>query len=452
MPIDRRAVLLSTGLLSTAVALDAAAAGPRAETKNPAARPLGGLVPSEELDQTDALQAALNDSARNEEPLVLPAGLFRSGHLKLPSGARLTGAGPRTVIQFTGRGEAFISGQNANGVELEDLTFDGSALAINAHVATGLIDLRDCRDVSLRRITVRQGLLNGITLDRCTGAICDAVITGMSKAGIMSLDAAGMRILHTHVSDCANNGILIWRREPGEDGTLVAQNRIERIAARDGGTGENGNGVNVFRAGSVQVSGNRITDCDYSAIRANAASNIQMIGNSCARLGEVALYAEFAFEGALIANNLVDGAATGVEVTNFNDGGRLAVIQGNLIRNLVRREHEPVDKRGEGITVEADTIVTGNVIEGAPTTGIVIGWGKFLRDVLVTGNLVRDAGVGMSVSGSDGAGACLISQNIISGSREGSIRLMDYDRLMSEDLASASVTNPRLSVSGNLVS
>ena len=30
----------------------------------------------------------------------------------------------------------------------------------------------------------------------------------------------------------------------------------------------------------------------------------------------------------------VDGAALGISVTNFNEGGRLAVVQGNLIRNL----------------------------------------------------------------------------------------------------------------------
>ena len=40
----------------------------------------------------------------------------------------------------------------------------------------------------------------------------------------------------------------------------------------------------------------------------------------------------------MIANNLVDKAATGVSVTNFNEGGRLAVVQGNLIRNLFLRK------------------------------------------------------------------------------------------------------------------
>ena len=172
------------------------------------------------------------------------------------------------------------------------------------------------------------------------------------------------------------------------------------------------------------MSGNRITDCAYSAVRGNSASDIQILGNSCARLGEVALYAEFAFQGALIANNLVDTAATGISVTNFNEGGRLAVVQGNILRNLFRREQEPEDKRGEGIAVEADASVIGNVIEGAPTAGLVIGSGTYLRDIVATGNLIRKAGVGILVSAT-GAGTCLIANNMISGAANGNIRAMD---------------------------
>ena len=126
------------------------------------------------------------------------------------------------------------------------------------------------------------------------------------QAAIRSVDAAGLEIAHNDIADCGNNGIQVWRSEAGEDGSTVTANRIVRIRADGGGSGENGNGVNVFRAGSVLVSGNRITDCAYSAVRGNASSDIQIIANSCARLGEVAIYAEFGFEGALIANNLVD--------------------------------------------------------------------------------------------------------------------------------------------------
>jgi uncharacterized secreted repeat protein (TIGR03808 family) len=80
----------------------------------------------------------------------------------------------------------------------------------------------------------------------------------------------------------------------------------------------------------VIVRGNRIRNCDYSAVRGNSASNIQITGNSVSNVREVALYSEFSFEGAVIANNIVDGAAVGVSVCNFNEGGRIAVCKATL--------------------------------------------------------------------------------------------------------------------------
>jgi len=71
-------------------------------------------------------------------------------------------------------------------------------------------------------------------------------------------------------------------------------------------------------------------------VRGNSASNIQITGNSISDVREVALYSEFSFEGAVIANNTVDGAALGVSVCNFNEGGRLAVVQGNIIATCWR--------------------------------------------------------------------------------------------------------------------
>ncbi len=88
----------------------------------------------------------------------------------------------------------------------------------------------------------------------------------------------------------------------------------------------------------------------------------------------------------MIAGNTVDGAAFGVSVCNFNEGGRIAVVQGNIIRNLIPKRPigtAPDDDAGIGIYVEADSAVTGNVIENAPSFGIVAGWGKYLRDVAI---------------------------------------------------------------------
>jgi uncharacterized secreted repeat protein (TIGR03808 family) len=337
------------------------------------------------------------------------------------------------VLQYRDGG-ALVSLAEAKDIRLDGLVLDGGGKPLGDDGA--LLAASAVEHLVIANCRFQGSSEDALTLKRVSGAVSDCDIGDIRKAGIFSEDAAGLEIAHNHVHDCGDNGILVWRSAAGEDGTLVTANRIERIAAKSGGSGQNGNGVNVYRAGSVLVSGNRIADCAFSAIRSNAGANCQMIGNSCARLGEIALYAEFAFEGAIIANNLIDKAATGISVTNFNEGGRLAIVQGNLIRNLFFRKD--VDSRGNGISIEADTIVSGNVIEAAPGFGIVAGWMNYLRDVSVTNNLIRDAHIGIGVSIDRGAGAALITGNLISGTKDGAIRAMTGPTPTGPDLALAS--------------
>ena len=450
MTLDRRN-MLSAGL-AAGVAAGVATAGTRSAQAR--ARAHGDtaldLVPGSPADQGPVLQAALDAATGRGAPLELPAGRFRIGALELNPGARIVGAAGATTLEFTGGG-AFITADHADGILLEDIVLDGAYQVLDDGRADGLVSLRNCRGVRLHRLTVTRSPSNGIALSACAGAVTDCTINAVIQAAIRSVDAAGLEIAHNDIADCGNNGIQVWRSEAGEDGSTVTANRIVRIRADGSGTGENGNGVNIFRAGGVLVSGNRITDCAFSAVRGNASSDIQIIANSCARLGEVAIYAEFGFEGALIANNLVDTAATGITVTNFNDGGRLAVVQGNLVRNLFRREHEPVDKRGHGITVEADSVLSGNVVERAPTAGIVIGWGQYMREVVATSNLVRASRVGILVTTDNGAGACMLSNNMVSGATDGAIRAMDAQgNPTGPELAHGGSNDKLLSIAGNL--
>ncbi len=455
MTLDRRSILTAGVAAGIAVG---AATGPRPAT----ARTRGGsgdagpgdlgpvnarLVPDSALDQGSALQAAIDAAAAKGETLSLPAGRFRTGPLQLRSGARILGAGGGTTLEYTGGG-SFITAENAEGIVIEGIALDGAYLPLDA---AGLISFRNVRGVRFSQLRVTRSPANGIALETASGSISDCTINNAMQAAIRSMDSAGLEVSHNDIADCGNAGIQIWRSEAGEDGSIVSGNRIVRIRADGGGSGQNGNGVSLFRAGSVLVSGNRITDCAFTAVRGNASWDVQIVGNSCARLGEVAIYAEFGFEGALIANNIVDTAATGITVTNFNEGGRLAVVQGNLVRNLFRREHEPVDKRGHGITVEADASVTGNVIEKAPTAGIVIGWGPYMREVVATGNLVRASKVGILVSSDPEAGACLIANNMISGATAGAIRAMDGNGdPTGADLAHGESGSKLLALAGNL--
>jgi uncharacterized secreted repeat protein (TIGR03808 family) len=452
MPFDRRGLVAAGLALGALLPGGASAAGPRrnetAAGPKAASGPELGLVPDRPQDQSRALQAAIDTAAERGVALALPPGRILVRNVQLRAGSVLAGVPGRSVLALSGPG-SLLSGEAVHGLRLAGIGLDGNGEATGAG-RLGLITLADARDIALSDLSVLRSRAHGLMLTKASGHVTDCRIAGAAAAGIFSIDAQGLEIAHNHIADCADNGILVWRSAPGEDGTIVAANRIERIRAASGGSGQYGNGINVFRAGNVLVTGNRIADCAYTAIRGNAASNLQMVANACSRLGEVALYAEFGFEGALIASNLVEGAATGISVTNFNEGGRLAVVQGNLVRNLRRREHEPEDKRGEGIAVEADSVVTGNTIENAPTAGIVIGWGRYMREVAATSNVIRNARVGIMVTRDPAAGAALISHNLISGARDGAIRAMDKGVATGPDLARAGVSSGRITIAGNV--
>ena len=286
-------------------------------------------------------------------------------------------------------------------------------------------------------------------MKRCDGEVTHSTITGAADNALFCNDSRGLRIAANSIAKSGNGGIRLWQSDKRADGGLIADNRIEDTAARSGGSGQNGNAINVFRAGNVIVRGNHIRNAAFSAIRGNAASNVQIIGNNCAALDEVAIYCEFGFEGAVIADNVIDGAETGISVTNFNEGGRLATVHGNIVRNL--RTKRP-GEAGIGIGVEADTVVSGNVVEGAPLAGISAGWGQYMRNVAITGNLVREAGFGVAVSVVAGAGIAVISGNLFAGTKGGAIVGIEWHKPVSGDLAlSGAERYPQLKISGNQV-
>jgi len=61
------------------------------------------------------------------------------------------------------------------------------------------------------------------------------------------------------------------------------------------------------------------------------------------------------------------------------------------------------------------------VIENAPSFGIIAGWGKYLRDVVISGNVIRNSFVGIGVSVVPGAGTALVNNNMISDAPRGAV-------------------------------
>ena len=411
-----------------------------------------GVRPGSPDDQTRALQRAIDESARAQAPLALPPGVYRTGMLRLQNGTQLTGVRGATRLVFTG-GASMVSGEGAGHIGLTNITLDGGGIPLPTR--RGLVHCLGGHDIRIIDCEITGSGGCGIWFENVSGDVSGNIIAKSAATAVVSFDAQGLLVSRNTILGTNDNGIEILRTAIGDDGTLVLDNRIEDIKAGPGGSGQYGNAINAFRAGNVIVRGNRIRNCDYSAVRGNSASNIQITGNSVSDVREVALYSEFSFEGAVIANNTVDGAAFGVSVCNFNEGGRLAVVQGNIIRNL--RPKRPIgtapdDDAGVGIYVEADTSVSGNVIENAPSFGIITGWGKYLRDVAISGNVIRNAFVGVGVSVAPGAGTVLVGNNLISETPRGAVVGLDRMRPVTPDLSADGAQHfAQLTIAANAV-
>jgi uncharacterized secreted repeat protein (TIGR03808 family) len=435
MDLNRRHLIGAAGVAGAlAISPDAARAAPLASTLGRDITQYGVRTGSPD-DQTKTLQRAIDDAARVQVPLALPPGVYRTGMLRLQNGTQLVGVRGATRLVFTG-GASMLSGEGTNSIGLTGLTLDGGGMALPTR--RGLVHCLGGRDIRIADCEISGSGGNGIWFENVSGDVSGNIITSTASTAIVSFDALGLLVSRNSIAGTNDNGIEILRTAIGDDGTLVLDNRIEDIKAGPGGSGQYGNAINAFRAGNVIVRGNRIRNCDYSAVRGNSASNIQITNNSVSDVREVALYSEFSFEGAVIANNTVDGAALGVSVCNFNEGGRLAVVQGNIIRNLLPKRPigtAPDDDAGVGIYVEADSAVSGNVIENAPSFGIIAGWGKYLRDVVISGNVIRNAFVGVGVSVAPGAGTVLVNNNMISETPRGAVVGLDHARPVTADLS-----------------
>lgn len=440
MVLSRRSVL-AMGLFGTASAVLPA----QAQTRGATVGPLGhlgldaaqfGLRPGAAEDQSRQLQAALKQAAGRGAPLLLPPGRYRIGGVILPENARIIGVPGETHL-VTANGQPLLIARDIGRAALSGLSFDG--LDIPATQRTGLLAAGNVGEITVSECAFAKAGSVGLTLDRCGGRITTSRFRVMRDAALFSIDSKGLTIEQNRVEDCGNNGIQTWRSEPGDDGSIIRGNHVMRIRADGGGSGQNGNGISTFRAGGVLIEGNQLRDCAMTFIRNNSGSGVQMLGNQGRRCGEVGLYSEFAFEGAIIANNLVEDCAAGATMTNLDHGGRIAVFANNIIRRA-KRVSMPYTKDpvgGFGVHVEAEATVTGNVIEDVSDAGIALGWSWGMRNLVATGNVIRKAGIGISISLVPKERNALVANNVIAEARDGAVIGTEYGRPLTGDLTKA---------------
>ena len=408
-----------------------------------------GVRPGADDRKSKAFAKLLKDAAAKNTPVFLPPGDYTISSITLPDNTRLAGVPGATRIVYGGDGHLFAA-EGAGRIELANLVIDGANRWLGDTVQ-GLVHCSGVANLTIENCEIRGSSKSAVSLERSGGRIERNRLSGAAEHALYAVESRDLSVTGNQVFDCGNGGILIHRWQKGRDGTIVSGNRIARINATRGGTGQYGNGINIFRADDVMISNNHISGCAFSAIRSNAGSNVQIAGNTCLDSGEAAIYSEFGFEGAIVNGNLVDGAASGILIVNFDEGGRLASITGNIVRNLRLEGPYLHDGAGFGfgIAVEADTVVSGNTVENAPKWGLMLGWGPYMRGLVVSGNLVRGSPVGCGVTVVENAGSALITGNMFEDTPEAAIAGFRWNERMTGDLARDGGTYAHLTIERN---
>lgn len=444
---NRRRVL---GGLALGLAMPALITSARAAQPIDAAADFG-LDGNDQSDQSAKLQAAIDAAAKDGRMLFLPGSGFAVQELELPNGLRMIGLRGQTILTTPGdKRLAHIGG--GGDLIVEGIVFQANAPETAARVQ-GLVEIEGGSGITFRQCGFFNAAGNGIAASGASFTVEDCDFEGLEHAAIHSQNGTGIFVRGNRINKCSNAGIRIWRDEPGTDGSIVSGNRIRKVDWADGGNGQNGNGVSIYKADEVIVSDNVIEDCAFSAVRVNSGKNCQIRGNTCLRSGEVAIFSEFAFSGSIVADNVIDGAATGISITNLDSGGHLATCTGNVVRNITPKSETNPDTRPVGIYAEADTVVANNTVDAVPGAGIVAGYGPFVRNVVVANNVVTGAmyGIGVSVVQEKSPGPVRVSGNIVSGAQQAIVGL-EWEKVVSADLAKDNGRYPNVTVEGNSVS
>jgi uncharacterized secreted repeat protein (TIGR03808 family) len=384
-------------------------------------------------DQTAELQNAIDVAGAGSGYVQLGPGTFKTGPLRINRNVTVVGVPGATKLQFT-TGDTIVSVRSADHVVLQGLSFivKGRKTKLVEAQEIGRLIVEDC-DFA--------GGEAGLRATGCAGRVVGSRFRFQQEAAVEAMESTGLEISGNTVTDQSNNGIRVLGSEKGDNVTIVSNNFVSRIAAENGGDGPYGNGINIFNSRGTIVSNNRISDCAFTAIRNNASDDSTITGNQITRCNETALYVEFGFQGAVVSNNIIDTAAHGISITNFNEGGRMALCTGNIVRNIagVNAHNEPL---GGAINVEAETVVANNVIENTEDYGLQLGWGPFARNLVANSNVLKDCSRGILFS-TLGPGPIQISNNIISGSKKGALLGMDHSTAVTTDLGLDSSQLPK---------
>lgn len=391
------------------------------------------------------LQSVFDYARIQGRPLFFQPGLYDSGAttvLTSNGGGKplQVRAVPGSVtFRFTGTG-TFLTITGQTQVHFEGIIFygDNRALADFVPGRPAFIAVSGtAKDISFEKCQVAYTPGIGIYVSSGADALIRDTNLSNHSIGIWS-ENARISVLDSSISVMSNNGIAIWQDTITGDSSTISGNIINGIETAAGGTGQNGNGVSVFRAVGVTIANNKIFNTKFSAVRCNGGGLFNISNNNIFGTREVAIFVEapgagIDLTGSIVSNNSMDTVGSGINVANsgqFSDGvSRSVIVEGNRISNALNNSipdagYYPPTTGGSGISVEQDCVVSGNLIDGAALAGIQAGINTAARDLVVTGNLVRNTSIGIGVSNDAVTGAgrsIVVSGNIVRNASSGGI-------------------------------
>ncbi|GAU85008.1 hypothetical protein BIWAKO_04950 [Bosea sp. BIWAKO-01] len=339
------------------------------------------------------------------------------------------------VLRFTGT-NAFLRIEGQSQVRFEGIFFDGQNRALTDYVSQRpafIAIAGNAQDVLFDNCQIMNSPGIGAYTASSSGAVFRSCYFGNHSVGIWS-ENAQIKALNNTISGMLNNGIAVWRDMITGDSSTITGNFINGVDTIAGGTGQNGNGVSVFRAVGVSITDNKIISVKFSAIRCNGGGLHNVSNNNIYNTREAAIFIEapgagIDLTGCIVSNNSLDTVGGGILVANsgqFSDGvSRSVIVEGNRISNVIDSPipdpgYYPPSTIGNGIVVEQDCVVSGNLIDGAARVGIQAGINTAARALVVSGNLVRNAPIGIGVLTNSGR-SVVVSGNIVNGASLGGI-------------------------------
>jgi uncharacterized secreted repeat protein (TIGR03808 family) len=419
------------------------------------------------------MQVIFNQAVSSGLPLQVRPGNYDFGNTQITGPIVVQGIPGTVNFRMTAGSEYILFMGAFTSAHFFGIDFDGQNAAFTANgtlIIQGLVNLQKASGTliskaSFERCTFRNSTLSGLSVNEVRTSVRNCIFSACQKKsiGVVSVDeltVSGSRFedqdyaIHCSpgavsnvdidgniIKRCRRNGIAF---EPTGNVKInqnisVRNNKISKLLVADAwavsrtdlaSTGGEGNGILLLLSNNATVSGNDVSDCQFSAIRTNVSSQLTISSNLCRGSGETALYVEAALKfnnvdvpvgeyGAIVDGNLVYGGGAGISVVNFDQQGKFSTICGNVVRDISTRDITytgvpgTYKTAGTGIYVEADATVSGNTVQNC-YFGLALGTGTFTSDLAATGNIIRQTTLGIGVSGSS-TKEILISGNLIAG-------------------------------------